>query len=144
MRPAIGGAALVFAAVLSACGSDELAPQVTDLRYVDQVPQRPLVLRFDVTFTDADGDLGLGTLHLLLDGEERSELSMDEVFAAQVPSLPRDSTQGHFQVLIELDPPIADGREIEVGLWLVDRAGAQSNEPSVTLRAAELSVRGES
>lgn len=145
MIRAIAACALIGAAIGGpiGCGSDELAPQITELRYVDQVPQRPLLLRFDVTFLDTDGDLGLGTLHLTLDGVERSELAMDEVFAAQVPALARDSKQGHFQVQVELEPPIADGREIEVGVWLVDRRGALSNEPSVTLRAAELSAQGE-
>lgn len=120
------------------CGTDELAPSISQLRYVDQVPQKPLVLRFEVTFADADGDLGLGTLHLELDGVERSELALDEVFAAQIPPLARDAEQGLFQVQVELEPPVEDGRRIEITMWLVDRSGATSNDPSVTLEAQEM------
>jgi hypothetical protein len=122
----------------AACGTDELAPVITALRYVDQVPQEPLVLRLSVVFTDADGDLGLGTLHLTVDGEERSELPVDELFATQMPALPRDSTAGRFEVQVELQSAVQVGQDVELGLWLVDRRGGTSNAPTITLRATAL------
>lgn len=140
MRALIAAAAL---GALSGCGADELAPEITALRYIDQVPQRPLILRFEVAFRDPDGDLGPGALHLLLDGEERSQLAVTELFAAQTPELPKDSKEGRFRVQVELDPPVEDGREVEVGMWVEDRRGARSNEPSITLKAAALDAGGD-
>lgn len=123
-----------------ACSSDELAPVITDLSYLDQVPQEPQILRLSVVFTDADGDLGLGTLHLTVDGEDRSELPMDELFATQVPPLPRDSQAGRFEVQVELESAVQVGQDVELGLWLVDRRGGTSNTPTITLRATALAT----
>lgn len=140
-RVALAPLALGLALSGPACGADELAPVITDLDYLDQVPQEALVLRLSVVFTDADGDLGLGTLHLTVAGEERSELPLDALFASQLPPLPRDSTAGRFEVQVELERAVEVGQDVELGLWLVDRRGGTSNTPTITLRATATSER---
>mgnify|MGYP000555744921 CR=1 FL=1 len=136
-------AAIALAGLLAGCGGASDGPVITSLAYRGQQPQKPLVLELEAQFTHSAGELGLGELHLSLDGAERSELPLDEVFRAQTPEVALDATAGAFRVQISLDPPVAEGREILIGLFVIDRLGVESNQPTITLRARPVS-QGES
>ena len=53
------------------------------MRYDAQAPQRPNALAFTLQYTDSDGDLDGGQLRLFYGGDERSVLSMTDVFSNQ-------------------------------------------------------------
>lgn len=137
---ALGGGLLVAAAT-SACGGDDPAhwdpvrPRIDAVRYEGQSPRDALGLQFMLTFVDGDGDLGQGVLHLLLDGTEAGSIPLEELFAAQTPPVAAGATEGDFEVLVRLSATPEAGKQITVGFLLVDEAGHQSNQPSVTLAA---------
>ena len=112
-------------------------PRIDDVNFLEQTPGDPGQLAFSVQFTDADGDLGTGSLTLLLDCEESSVLPLDELFAGQIPPLAGTTTEGTLEVYVNVDGVVDQGRRIEFGFILEDAAGLRSNEPSVTLEAIQ-------
>lgn len=131
----------LLAAGLLACGGDdpdhwpEERPRIDAVRYVGQSPRDALGLQFNVTFVDADGDLGQGNLRLYLGEVEAGAIGLPELFPAQTPPVELSATAGDFEVLVRLSEAPAAGEKITVGFELEDAMGHRSNTPSVTLAA---------
>lgn len=124
----------VLVLLLASCGGSE-GPTLTSLTLLGQAPQRPLTLEMRAAFKHPTGELGLGELVLSVDGEESSRLSAGAVFGAQSPPLGLAATAGLLRFEISLEPPIAAGQELAIGLYAIDRLGNESNERSLLLRA---------
>lgn len=134
-----GGWVLLWSGIV-ACGAGpdswpEGRPQIDRLEFLQQSSLDPWSLQFLVAFTDTNGDLGQGTLEMMLGGETKATQPVAEVFRAQTPEIPIDATSGEFEVLVKIASEVPVGEEIEVGFVLQDGQGERSNEPSVTLRA---------
>lgn len=127
--------------IAAGCGGDDPEnwdpgrPRVDAVRFVGQDPQSPLGLQFALTFVDTDGDLGGGELQLDVGGTSAGGLALAELFAAQNPALPLESTQGELEVLVRLNDSPQTGDQVEFGFVLRDAAGQSSNRPTVTLEA---------
>lgn len=136
---------LLFALVVSslqACAPehDANSPWLTNLRYDGQAQDNALVLLMSVDFEDGDGDLGVGELHPLVNGEESGEepLLLKSIFA--LSDLALNATQGrlafNFEVLMDLDPQYRPdpGSTFDIGVEMLDAAGNKSNHPSLYMR----------
>ncbi len=125
---------------LVACGEDPAhwpagRPRIDELRFVQQSPQDPYALDFLIRFSDSDGDIGGGKLHLSLDGEETSVLALDGLFASQLPPIALDATEGELEVVVRVSSNVELGKELKFGFVLEDAGGEVSNDPWISLRA---------
>lgn len=133
------GALLPFALVL-ACGTSREdwpagSPRIDDVNFIEQTPQDPNRLVFDLAFTDTDGDLAGGMLFLSLNGREASTLAVADVFASQAPAIEPTATEGTFDVFVTVAGTVSAGDELDVGFRLEDAGQRASNEPVITLQA---------
>jgi hypothetical protein len=132
-------ALLFFACALSCNGPDYAhgRPRIDKLSTPEQDPKDPFTLRFTITFTDTDRDLGTGTLHVLLSGHERATAALSDLFAAQSPPIDAAATTGQFDTEVKIQEQLNNGDKIEIGFYLVDAQGLESNKPSVVLQVVE-------
>jgi hypothetical protein len=105
------------------------------MRFLQQSPQDPFALQFSIAFTDSDGDLGGGSLHLLISGREAAVRSMGEVFQSQVPPIEPAATEGELEVVARIRDDIPVGERVKIGFVLEDAKGEGSNEPYIVFEA---------
>lgn len=127
---------------LAACGGTaeswtEGRPRIDALRFIQQAPGDPMGLSFLVRFTDTDGDVGSGTIKLILEDQESSSLAAKDVFDRQTPPLSLTSTTGELEVTVRLSKTPDVGQRLKIGMVLVDARGRESNDPNVVLEAVE-------
>ena len=133
-------ASLLLLLVLAGCGPDredwpDGRPKIDNLRFVQQRPLDPYALEFLIEFSDTDGDVGEGQLHLSVEGSETSVLALQEVFESQAPPVALDVSSGEFEVVVRMSTNVEVGDQIKVGFLIEDKSGEKSNEPWIRLQA---------
>ncbi len=141
------GATVIALALLAACGPDPEdwpagRPKIDRVRFIEQTPQDPQTLAFELVFSDSDGDLGVGQLHLEIQCERASSLPLTDVFAAQVPPLDGRALSGRLEILVNVRGEVEVGERVEIGFSLEDGSGASSNASTVTLEAVNTQRQG--
>ncbi len=116
-------------------GASESAPVITEVNYLEQSPQNPLSLRYEVIFTDSDGDLGSGQLLLLVNDKQVANESLDKVFAAQFPVLSSTVTASSFRINVLLSQEVESGGRFDVGFVLFDGQQQSSNTFTVVMQS---------
>lgn len=138
LRAAIAIACLVSC---SACGRDredwpEGHPKIDRLRFLQQSPQAPFALQFSLAFSDSDGDLGGGSMRLLIDESLAATRPMSEVYASQSPPIAAGAMEGEVEVVAQVNAGEVElGERIQIGFVLEDEEGHESNDPFVVLEA---------
>lgn len=143
-RPGLGLAPVLVAggvaAAIVGCGGEGPGdwpagrPRIDWLRYLQQEPAAPSELQFALEFVDGDGNVGEGGLDLFIQDRFVASLSSAALFAAQSPPVGSDATRGVLEFVVGLDPSLAPGARIRVGVELVDGQRQRSNRPFVELR----------
>src|SRR5439155_266293 len=100
----------------------------------EQNPMDPYSLTFSITFSDNDGDLAAGSVHLLIDGHEAAMQTLSDVFLAQSPPVDPSATSGLFHVVAKLSTTIKSGDRVKKELVRII-----ANEVGQFLRGVDLS-----
>ena len=137
--------ALVFllGGFVCACGKEgpdnweEGRPRIDRLQFLQQAPRNPFALQFSIEFTDTDGDLAAGQLHLFIADNESQSLDLVDLFSQQVPPIPNNATDGEMELLVTLSSSVNTGDQIKIGFILEDGQKKTSNEPYVVLQAGD-------
>lgn len=116
-------------------------PRIDLVRFLEQTPQNPQTLAFELLFEDTDGDLGAGLLHLEIQCERTSSLALPDVFAAQIPPLDPKALEGRLEVHVNVEGRVEVGERVQIGFILEDASGEPSNTSSVSLEAVDTQAR---
>lgn len=126
---------VVISACLLSCGE---GPVLQNLRCsrgdrACQADQHPHTIELSVDFEDADGDLGRGLAHVLVEGDRQWTREASELFAENGVAL--DATSGTLELRLDLTfSSFKLGKSFDVGIEVEDAAGHLSNDPSLRFR----------
>jgi hypothetical protein len=110
-----------------------LTPVITGLVLHSQLEEDPWLLVFDVSFTDADGDLVGGNAELYINGAKKPGATQPLRDLFRQSAVSDDSTSGHFSLPLRFDETMPDGAQVQLGLQLVDASGYRSRCYSLTI-----------
>ncbi|MFO0726752.1 MAG: hypothetical protein U1E65_23395 [Myxococcota bacterium] len=133
---------------LTACGGSSFdhwpagKPQISAVDFVSQAPDKPFTLEFLLQIGDSDGDLGLGSLTLDLNGKKTSELPLATVFGAQTPTVALNAAQAQLRVGVDVSTNVKVGDVLNFGFQLTDRVGHTSNRATVQMKAVAPQSKG--
>lgn len=112
-------------------------PLLTNLTFEGVARDNAQVLLFNVKFRDEDGDLGAGSLNILINDKSGNTdpIPMEELFRKS--GLPSNASEGtllfELQVDIPADERPAAGSMFTIGVEARDGSSNQSNRPTVRL-----------
>lgn len=134
--PCLAGASWLWACGPAPCSepasTSETAPRITELDLAGQLEGDPFTVILALALTDRDGDAGVGTLDLFLDGT-RSDVSLSLFDLFRQSAVEATAAQAEISVPLRFSEDVSDGARVLLGVQVVDGAGQRSNCSSMTL-----------
>ena len=121
----------------TACGNSN-APVLSNLSYLGQSEDSPMVLLFTVDFSDLNGNLGTGSTEYFLDGQLTLAEGVDNQTLFLANNLDFEATEGTINFVLELmigeDSSSTTQEEFEFAVQMRDAEGYESNREVLTLQ----------
>ena len=109
-------------------------PEILDVDFLDIPSTSSQKLSFLLQFMDTDADLGSGSLMVTVDENIESEIGLEELFAAQVPTLLPTASEGELRFEVSLSGiSLVNGEFVDFEFALCDASGQTSNRASLRL-----------
>ena len=109
-------------------------PEILDVNFLDMPSGGSQKLSFLLQFADTDGDLYSGSLMVTVNENVESDIGLEELFLAQVPTLEPTTSEGQLRFEVSLAGiNLEDGEFVDFEFALCDASGQTSNRASLRL-----------